>query len=102
MLQMQVVPQHQTRTPSNVIKVAGTSRTTAVAGAIAGTIRDHQYAEVQAVGAGAVNQAIKATAVARQYLVEDGLDIICIPYFSLVTIESQERTALRILVEPRA
>ena len=85
----------------NLIKVSATSRATSVAGAIAKTIREKMYAEVQAIGAGAVNQAIKAAAIARGYLADDGIDVICIPYFTEVTIEDQERTALRLIVEPR-
>jgi stage V sporulation protein S len=85
----------------DVIKVSARSRSTAVAGAIAGVVREHQRAEIQAIGAGAVNQAIKAAAIARGYLADDGIDVICIPYFTEVTIEDQERTALRLIVEPR-
>ena len=84
-----------------VIKVSSQSRTSAVAGAIAGVVREHRRAEVQAIGAGAVNQAIKAVAIARGYLQEDGLDIICIPEFTSVEIDGKERTALRFVVEPR-
>lgn len=86
---------------NNVIKVSGNSRTTAVAGAIAGVVREHRRAEVQAIGAGAVNQAIKAVAIARSYLSEDGIDAICVPSFADVQIGDQERTALRLVVEPR-
>jgi stage V sporulation protein S len=85
----------------DVIKVAAQSRTSAVAGAIAGVVREHKRAEVQAIGAGAVNQAIKATAIARGYLHEDGLDVICIPEFTSVEIDGKERTAIRLVVEPR-
>jgi len=85
----------------NVIKVSSQSRTSAVAGAIAGVMREHGRAEVQAIGAGAVNQAIKAIAIARGYLHEDGIDIICIPEFTSVDISGKERTALRFVVEPR-
>jgi stage V sporulation protein S len=85
----------------DVIKVAAESRTSAVAGAIAGVVREHKRAEVQAIGAGAVNQAVKATAIARGYLHEDGLDVICIPEFTTVEIEGKERTAIRLVVEPR-
>ncbi len=84
-----------------VIKVSSQSRTSAVAGAIAGVVREHHRAEVQAIGAGAVNQAIKAVAIARGYLQEDGLDVICIPEFTSVEIDGKERTALRLVVEPR-
>jgi stage V sporulation protein S len=85
----------------NVIKVSAASRTSAVAGAIAGVVREHNHADVQAIGAGAVNQAVKAVAIARGYLHEDGLHIVCIPEFTSVTIEGKERTAIRLVVEPR-
>ena len=85
----------------DIIKVSAKSRSTAVAGAIAGVIRENGRAETQAIGAGAVNQAIKAVAIARGYLALDGFDVVCIPSFTEVDIEGQERTALRFLVEPR-
>jgi stage V sporulation protein S len=85
----------------DLIRVAAKSKSTAVAGAIAGTVREQGRAEVQAIGAGAVNQALKATAIARGFLALDGLDMIFIPTFSDVEIGGQERTALRITVEPR-
>ncbi len=84
-----------------VLKVSARSRPTAVAGAIAGVIREHGRAEIQAIGAGAVNQAVKAVAIARSYLAIDGLDVICIPAFVDVTIADEERTALKLIVEPR-
>jgi stage V sporulation protein S len=84
-----------------VLKVSAHSRSTAVAGAIAGVIRENGRAEVQAIGAGAVNQAIKAIAIARGYLQLEGIDIVAIPAFTDVLIGDQERTALKILVEPR-
>jgi stage V sporulation protein S len=85
----------------DIIKVSARSRSTAVAGAIAGVVREHNRAEVQAIGAGAVNQAIKAMAIARGYLAEDGIEVIFIPQFTETTIDGQERTAIRIIVEPR-
>src|SRR5512145_28959 len=85
----------------DIIKVSARSRSTAVAGAIAGVVREHNRAEVQAIGAGAVNQAIKAVAIARGYLSDDAIDVIVIPYFTEVMIEDQERTAVRMVVEPR-
>jgi stage V sporulation protein S len=85
----------------DIIKVAARSRTTAVAGAIAGVIREHGRAEVQAIGAGAVNQAIKASAIARRFLELDGVDAICIPMMIEVVIDDQERTAVRLGIEPR-
>ena len=84
-----------------IIKVSAQSRTSAVAGAIAGVIREHNRAEAQAIGAGAVNQAIKAVAIARGYLQEDGLDVICMPEFTTVDIDGKERTAIRLVIEPR-
>jgi stage V sporulation protein S len=86
---------------ADVIKVSATSRSTAVAGAIAGVMREHRFAEVQAIGAGAVNQAVKALAIARGYLDGDGIDIMCTPQFMEVDIDGQERTAVRFTVEPR-
>ena len=85
----------------DVIRVAAQSRTTAVAGAIAGVVREHGRADVQAIGAGAVNQAVKAAAIAIGFLAVDGLEIVCIPGFADVMIGGQERTAIRISVEPR-
>lgn len=85
----------------DVIKVSAKSRSTAVAGAIAGVIREHRHAEVQAIGAGAVNQAVKALAIARGYLERDELDIVFLPYFTEVDIDGQERTAVRFQVEIR-
>jgi stage V sporulation protein S len=85
----------------DIIKVSARSRSTSVAGAIAGVVREHNRAEVQAIGAGAVNQAVKAAAIARGYLSEDGLDVVMIPFFIEVMIDDQERTAVRLVVEPR-
>ena len=84
-----------------IIKVSARSRSTAVAGAIAGVMRERQHAEVQAIGASAVNQAVKAVAIARGYLVQDGIDIVCIPAFVEVEIEGQERTAVKLTIEAR-
>ncbi len=85
----------------NIIKVSSESRTSAVAGAIAGVVREQNHADVQAIGAGAVNQAVKAVAIARGYLQEDGIDIICIPEFTTVDIGGKERTAIRLVIETR-
>ncbi len=85
----------------SVLKVSARSRPSAVAGAIAGVIRETGRAELQSIGAGATNQAVKAIAIARSYLQEDGIDIVCIPSFAEVTIEQEERTAMRLVVERR-
>jgi stage V sporulation protein S len=84
----------------NLIKVSATSRTAAVAGAIAGVVREHHRAEVQAIGAGAVNQAMKALILATGYLRLDGIHIRCVPEFAEVTIEDKVRTAIKLVVEP--
>ena len=86
---------------AGTIRVATQSRSTAVAGAIAGVVREQGRAEVQAIGAGAVNQAVKALAIACGFLSLDGLDMVCIPTFADVIIEGLERTAIRIVIEPR-
>lgn len=85
----------------DVIKVKGTSRTSAVAGAIAGVVREHNRAEVQAIGASAVNQAVKAMALAKSYLAQDGIFVVFIPEFVDVEIEEKVRTAIKFVVEPR-
>lgn len=84
-----------------VLKVSARSRPSAVAGAIAGVVREAGKAEVQAIGAGATNQAIKAVAIARDYLSESGIEAVCVPAFIDVTIENEDRTAIRLVVEPR-
>jgi len=83
----------------DVIKVKANSRTAAVAGAIAGVMREHKHADIQAIGAGAVNQAIKALVLARGYLAEDGLSIYCMPEFVDVEIEGKVRTAIKLVVD---
>ncbi len=83
----------------DVVKVAATSRSTSVAGAIAGIIREKGRVDVQAIGAGAVNQAVKAIAIARGYLELDSIHIYCVPSFSEILIEGKERTAVRLAVE---
>ncbi len=95
-----VVVEDQPARPS-ILKVSARSRPSSVAGAIAGVIRETGRAEVQAIGAGATNQAVKAVAIARSYLHEDGIDIVCIPSFAEVMIEKEERTAIRLVVERR-
>jgi len=84
-----------------VLKVSARSRPSAVAGAIAGVVRESGRAEVQAIGAGATNQAVKAVAIARDYLRETGIEAICLPAFIDVTIDNEDRTAIRLVVEPR-
>ncbi|MBQ2676751.1 MAG: stage V sporulation protein S [Clostridia bacterium] len=84
-----------------VLKVSAKSMPNSVAGAIAGVIRDSGSVEIQVVGAGATNQAIKATAIARGYLAPMGIDIVIIPAFSNITIDGEDRTAMKLIIEPR-
>lgn len=84
-----------------ILKVSAKSSPNAVAGAIAGVIREASEVEVQAVGAGAANQAIKAIAIARGYLAPAGIDLVCAPSFANVVIGDDERTAIRLIVQVR-
>lgn len=81
-----------------LLKVAADSRSTAVAGAIAGMVREGKEPIVQAIGAGAVNQAVKAVAIARGYLEQDNIDIAIVPIFAEIEIDDQERTAIQLKV----
>lgn len=84
-----------------VLKVSSQSNPKAVAGALAAVFRQNGKVEVQAVGAGAVNQAVKAIAIARGYVAPNGIDLVMIPAFAEIAIEGEERTAIRFIVEPR-
>ncbi len=84
-----------------VLKVSSKSNPNSVAGALAGVIREHGSAEIQAVGAGAINQAVKAIAIARGFVSPSGIDLVCIPAFADITIDGEERTAIKLIVQPR-
>jgi stage V sporulation protein S len=84
---------------TSIIKVSARSRTAPVAGAIAGVFRENGCAEVQAIGAGAINQAIKALTIAKGYLAEEGKHVVFTPSFIEVDIDGQTRTAVRLSVE---
>ncbi len=84
-----------------VLKVSSRSVPNSVAGAIAGVIRENKGVEIQAVGAGAANQAIKSVAIARGYLAPIGIDLICIPAFTSIQIDGEDRTAIKLICEPR-
>jgi stage V sporulation protein S len=84
-----------------VLKVSAQSRPKAVAGALAALLREKGSAQIQAVGAGAVNQAVKAIAIARGYVAPNGIDAVVIPAFAEVAIDGEVRTAIRFLVEQR-
>lgn len=83
----------------DVLKVSSKSSPNSVAGALAGVIREHQSAEIQAVGAGAINQSIKAIAIARGFLSPSGIEIVCIPAFTDINIGGEERTAIKLIVK---
>jgi len=84
-----------------VLKVSAQSKPKSVAGALAAVLREKGVAELQAVGAGAVNQAVKAIAITRGFVAPNGIDLVTIPAFSEIEIEGEERTAIRFIVEPR-
>jgi len=83
------------------LKVSSRSSPNSVAGALAGVLRERGTAELQAIGAGALNQAIKAVAIARGFVAPGGLDLVCIPAFTDIIIDGEERTAMKLIVEPR-
>ncbi len=85
----------------DVLKVSSRSNPNAVAGALAGVLRERGAVEVQAIGAGALNQAVKAVAIARGFVAPSGVDLICIPAFTDIEIDGEERTAIKLIVEPR-
>ncbi|BEP29095.1 stage V sporulation protein S [Helicovermis profundi] len=84
-----------------ILKVSSHSNPNSVAGALAGVIREYGEAEIQAIGAGAVNQSIKAIAIARGFVSPSGIDLICTPAFTNIEIEGEERTAIRLIVRPK-
>ncbi len=84
-----------------ILKVSAKTNPNSLAGAIAGAIREDGKAEVQSIGAGALNQAIKAIAIARGFVAPAGINLVCIPGFQDVKIGEEERTAIKLLVEPR-
>lgn len=85
----------------DVLKVASKSNPSSVAGALAGAIREKGRAEIQVIGAGALNQAIKAIIIARGFVAPSGVDLVVIPAFADIKIDGEDRTAIRLLVEPR-
>ncbi|MDI9475041.1 MAG: stage V sporulation protein S [Bacillota bacterium] len=84
-----------------ILKVSTNSIPKSVAGALAAVLREKGSAELQAVGAGAVNQAVKAIAIARGFVAPNGIDLVCIPAFAEIEIDGEERTAIKFIVEPR-
>ncbi|KHD16707.1 stage V sporulation protein S [Clostridium butyricum] len=84
-----------------VLKVSTKSNPNSVAGALAAIIKEQNIAEIQAVGAGAINQAVKAIAIARGFIAPSGKDVVCIPAFTDIQIDGEERTAIKLIVQPR-
>ncbi|MGH0428047.1 stage V sporulation protein S [Bacillus mycoides] len=85
----------------NILKVSSKSSPNSVAGAIAGVLRSSGNVEIQVIGAGSLNQAIKAIAIARGFVAPSGIDLVLVPAFQEVTIDNQERTAIKLIVGPR-
>ena len=82
-----------------LLKISSKSNPNAVAGAIAGLLKEKKKVEIQAIGAGAVNQTMKSIAVARSYVAASGVDLICVPAFCTVTVENEERTGMKFIVK---
>ena len=84
-----------------VLKVSTKSNPNSLAGALAAIIKEKNIVEIQAVGAGAINQAVKAIAIARGFVAPSGRDIVCVPAFTDIEIDGEERTAIKLIVQPR-
>lgn len=84
-----------------VLKVSSKSNPNSVAGALAGVLREKGSAEIQAIGAGALNQAVKSIAIARGFVAPSGLDLICVPAFTDIEIDGEKKTAIKLIIEPR-
>lgn len=84
-----------------ILKVSSKSNPNSVAGALAGVIREQNRAEMQVIGAGALNQAIKAIAIARGFVAPSGIDLVCTPSFTDIMIDGEERTAIKLAIESR-
>lgn len=84
-----------------VLKVSSKSNPNSVAGALAGVLREKGSAEIQAIGAGALNQAIKSIAIARGFVAPSGLDLVCVPAFTDIEIDGEQKTAMKLIIEPR-
>ena len=83
-----------------VLKVSSKSNPNSVAGALAGVLREKGSAEIQAIGAGALNQAIKSIAIARGFVAPSGLDLVCVPAFTDIEIDGEQKTAIKLIIEP--
>lgn len=84
-----------------ILKVSANSQPKSVAGALAAVLRDNNHAEIQAVGAGAVNQAVKAIAITRGFVAPNGIDLVAIPAFAEVCIDGEDKTAIKFFIQQR-
>lgn len=84
-----------------ILKISSKSNPNSVAGAIAGLVKESNKAEMQAIGAGALNQAVKAVAIARGFVAPSGIDLVCVPAFADIEIDGEERTAIKLIIESR-
>ena len=89
------------RQKMEVLKISSKSNPNSVAGAIAGLVKESNKAEMQAIGAGALNQAVKAVAIARGFVAPAGVDLVCIPAFAEVEVECENRTVMKLIIESR-
>lgn len=85
----------------DILKISAKSSPNSIAGAIAGLVKENGRAEMQAIGAGAINQAVKAVAIARGFVAPSGIELICTPAFTEVTINNEEKTGIKFSVESR-
>ena len=84
-----------------ILKISSKSNPNSVAGAIAGLVKESSKAEMQAIGAGAINQAVKAVAIAKGFVAPSGMDLVCSPAFTEVTIDNEDKTGIKITIEPK-
>ena len=84
-----------------ILKISAKSSPNGVAGAIAGLVKENGKVEMQAIGAGALNQAVKAVAIARGFVAPAGVDLVCIPAFAEVEVEGENRTGMKLIIESR-
>ena len=84
-----------------ILKVGSKSNPNSVAGALTNVFREKGIVEIQAIGAGALNQAIKAIAIARGFIAPSGKNIVCIPAFTDIIINGDEKTAIKLIVEAK-
>lgn len=85
----------------DILKISAKSSPNSIAGAIAGLVKENGKAEMQAIGAGAINQAVKAVAIARGFVAPSGMELVCAPAFTDVTIDNEDKTGIRFVVEPK-